>query len=52
MDELGILRAQVTILERQMKETNIQMRKLIEAFEKLRPPTPQQEDGYFDDLSR
>lgn len=36
MDELSILRTQVAILERQMKDTNAQLRKLIEAFEEFR----------------
>lgn len=51
MDELSILRARVAILERQMKETNVQLREFIESFEELRflsrPLSPLPEDLDF-----
>lgn len=36
MDELSILRARVTILERRLGQANVEMQKLIEAFEEFR----------------
>jgi len=36
MDELRVLKARVIILERQMEQMNIQLRKFIEDFEEFR----------------
>lgn len=35
MDEISILKARVSILEKQMKETNTQLREFVESFEEF-----------------
>ena len=49
MDEVSILRARISILEKQMEKTNIQLREFIEAFEEYRrhsrPFIPEQQEG-------